>query len=173
MSSLLCTRETPYVFRTKLATTPSKWDKTGNIVEVGQNDQYLIRVDGSRRITTRNRRFIRELSSHSFLPQLNTPGTYSQTVIPQPDVASQQSEQVQDRTFSQQPDVIARQPDQTITQPYATTSAQEEAPTTTHGKVPLHIPETQPVAGAIMREWIPSRPQRNRRSPDRLGEWVE
>ena len=30
---------------------PTKWDKTITVVQVGQYDQYLVRVDGSRRLT--------------------------------------------------------------------------------------------------------------------------
>ena len=38
---------------------PSIWDKTGVVVEVKQFDQYRIRVDGSGRLTLRNRKFLR------------------------------------------------------------------------------------------------------------------
>ena len=39
---------------------PTKWDKKGVIVEVRQYHQYVIRVDGSGRITLRNRKFLRK-----------------------------------------------------------------------------------------------------------------
>lgn len=39
--------------------TPKKWDRTGVVVEALPHDQYVIKVDGSGRLTTRNRRFIR------------------------------------------------------------------------------------------------------------------
>ena len=39
---------------------PLKWDKTGTVIEVRQFDQYAIRVDGSRRVTLRNRKFLRK-----------------------------------------------------------------------------------------------------------------
>ena len=39
---------------------PTKWDKTGIIVEVRQFDQYVVRVDGSGRVTLRNRKFLRK-----------------------------------------------------------------------------------------------------------------
>ena len=38
---------------------PTKWDKTGVVVEVRQFDQYVVRVDGSGRVTLRNRKFLR------------------------------------------------------------------------------------------------------------------
>ena len=39
---------------------PTRWDKTGTVIEVRQFDQYVVRVDGSGRITTRNRKFLRK-----------------------------------------------------------------------------------------------------------------
>ena len=41
---------------------PKKWDKTGRIIEVGQHNQYVVRVDGSGRATLRNRQFLRRYS---------------------------------------------------------------------------------------------------------------
>ena len=41
---------------------PRKWDKTGKVFEVQQHDQYAIRVDGSGRITLRNRKFLRKFT---------------------------------------------------------------------------------------------------------------
>ncbi len=39
---------------------PTRWDKTGVIIEVRQFNQYAVRVDGSGRITIRNRKFLRK-----------------------------------------------------------------------------------------------------------------
>jgi len=39
---------------------PTRWDKTGIIIEVRQFDQYVVRVDGSGRVTLRNRKFLRK-----------------------------------------------------------------------------------------------------------------
>ena len=38
---------------------PNKWDRQGKIIAIKDNDQYLIRVDGTGRLTLRNRRFLR------------------------------------------------------------------------------------------------------------------
>ena len=43
----------------QIGNNPKKWDKTGIVIEVRQYDQYVIRVDGSGRVTLRNRRFLR------------------------------------------------------------------------------------------------------------------
>ena len=37
-----------------------KWDKTGIVIEVRQFDQYVVKVDGSGRVTLRNRKFLRK-----------------------------------------------------------------------------------------------------------------
>jgi hypothetical protein len=40
---------------------PTKWERTGTIVEVRDHNKYLVKVDGSGRLTLRNRRFLRKL----------------------------------------------------------------------------------------------------------------
>lgn len=41
---------------------PKKWDKTGVVVEVRQFNQYIIKMDGSGRVTLRNRQFLRRFT---------------------------------------------------------------------------------------------------------------
>ena len=43
-------------------TRPNKWHNTGTISECLPNRQYHVIVDGSRRITLRNRRFLRKIT---------------------------------------------------------------------------------------------------------------
>ena len=40
---------------------PNRWDRTGTIVEVRPHDQHVVRVDGSGRLTLRNRQFLRKV----------------------------------------------------------------------------------------------------------------
>ena len=42
---------------------PKKWNNTGRIMEVLPNRQYRVMVDGSRRVTLRNRKFLRKILS--------------------------------------------------------------------------------------------------------------
>ena len=63
---------------------PKKWDKTGNIVENVDYDKALIKYDGSGRLTTRNRRFVKKIVSppdlqHTAVPQ-------AQSVVPACDI---------------------------------------------------------------------------------------
>ncbi len=60
---------TPKGYRPSSAETlsgrhPTKWDKTGTVVEVLQYHQYPVRTDGSGHLMTRNRRFLRRYDPH-------------------------------------------------------------------------------------------------------------
>ena len=62
----------------QIGPTPLKWDKTGKVVEVHQHDQYVIKVNGSGRVTVRNRKFLRKFSP--FTP--TTTGTQIPSRLP-------------------------------------------------------------------------------------------
>ena len=49
-----------------------RWDKTGIVVECKGNDKYSIRVDGSGRITDRNRRYLRASRPGTNVPTMPT-----------------------------------------------------------------------------------------------------
>ena len=46
-------------FQNQAGNNPKKWHRTGTVVEVADHDQYVVKVDGSGRLTKRNRRFLR------------------------------------------------------------------------------------------------------------------
>ena len=39
--------------------TPTRWNKSGVVLECLNNDSYLVKVDGSNNVTKRNRQFLR------------------------------------------------------------------------------------------------------------------
>ena len=41
---------------------PRRWDKLGTVIESADNDQYIIRIHGSNRVTLRNRKFLRRVN---------------------------------------------------------------------------------------------------------------
>ena len=49
---------------------PRKWDKQGTVVEVGDFDQYRVRVAGSGRVTLRNRKFLRKFKERELTSNL-------------------------------------------------------------------------------------------------------
>ena len=44
---------------------PRKWDRSGIVREICPFDQYLIQIDGSKRLTKRNRKFLRRIKPAS------------------------------------------------------------------------------------------------------------
>ena len=44
--------------------TPRQWSKTGTVVEKSGHDSYLVKMDGSNRLSKRNRQFIRRVTPY-------------------------------------------------------------------------------------------------------------
>ena len=65
----------------------TKWDRTGSVVDVRDHDQYIVKVDGSGRLTKRNRRFLRSFKPASMAVYTVNPGNIGK-VISQPDAAT-------------------------------------------------------------------------------------
>lgn len=63
---------------------PRRWDRTGVVVEVKQNDQYFVNMDGSNRATLRNRRFLRRYEP--MFPTRSTKETLSQRIKALPEL---------------------------------------------------------------------------------------
>ena len=53
----------------------TKWDKTGVILENKPHSQVLVRMDGSRRMTLRNRKFVKQIISPQQIAGLPSQGT--------------------------------------------------------------------------------------------------
>ena len=111
---------------------PRRWDKLGTVIEVANNDQYVIRVHGSNRVTLRNRKFLRKVSlpSSAALP--------STTVIPVPNCDNNPGS------------TITTEPAPTLP-PQGTTKVSNDQPTTCETPLELdrhHQPNTAPDIGA-------------------------
>ena len=52
------------LIQNQCGTFPTKWDKSGVITEVRNNDQYVVKVAESGRLTLRNRKFLRKYEPH-------------------------------------------------------------------------------------------------------------
>ena len=50
------------IIQNQMGNHPSRWDITGVVVEVKDFDQYVLKVDGSGRLTLRNRKFLRKIT---------------------------------------------------------------------------------------------------------------
>ena len=89
---------------------PRRWVKTGRVVEVLDNRQYNVRVDGSNRVTRRNRRFLRKIN-----PVMNTPDYPTSEVVPdRPDTSENSTRPEQPREWSTPVDTDRHIPETTI-----------------------------------------------------------
>ena len=70
---------TPVVLKNQSGRYPTKWDKTGVVVR--PHEQQVVKVDGSRKLTLRNRRFVRELDPGKTSLE-DQPSTKSLSVLP-------------------------------------------------------------------------------------------
>ena len=61
---------------------PTKWDKTVVIIENKPNSKVMIRVDGSRRVTLKNRRFVRPMETSLRTPTNQAPARRKPTTPP-------------------------------------------------------------------------------------------
>ena len=71
---------------------PKKWDKTGTVVENQEYDKVLVKLDGSGRLTTRNRRFVKKIVSPPDLPQGGVPQVQTGGPAMEHDVADTERE---------------------------------------------------------------------------------
>ena len=74
----LCVGDHVYI-QNLVGNHPKRWERTGVVVEVRQHHQYVIKVDGSGRVTLRNRQFLRK-----FIPftKQSTDDIIAQHVLP-------------------------------------------------------------------------------------------
>ena len=66
---------------------PSRWDITGQIVEVKPFDQYVVKIHGSGRMTTRNRKFLRQIMPYGINISPNPPVNVPNPPVSVPDTS--------------------------------------------------------------------------------------
>lgn len=115
---------------------PKRWDRSGTVIESLGHDSYIIKVDGSGRLTRRNRQFLRK-----FEPVLcKTPPTVQHRILPapqtQPYVCARKSPVVQP------PLTLAASP------PVSVTSSNAN-PVPVQPIRPVVVPDERPVADEI------------------------
>jgi hypothetical protein len=178
---------------------PNKWDRSGTVMESLGNDQYWVKVDGSGRLTRRNRRFLRAYTAID--PNINQ---RTQTSWTAPPLATHRDSNPDPETSThytapapptQPPTIIESSPDKTNQAP-ATALEQNPPEDTGDIKPPsdrTYLPapqETPPITindpiNSVVPEDIPgprqitttnNRPQRSTRRPKAYepesGRWV-
>ena len=175
---------------------PTKWDRSGTVVEVLGNDQYRIKVDGSGRLTLRNRRFLRSYTavSQSICYPVATHQTASAEGTPTQPSSAGPGPALFDTDYNERLDTPNELPSPAPLQHEATgsvispqqedgsNSVYDHEPTTTPSSSPLD--RLQPQAGSRspasdVSQHVPephSRPRREHRPPKQYetesGRWI-
>ena len=175
---------------------PKKWDRSGTVVEQFDHDSYAVKIDGTGRITRRNRRFLRKFISiaptiqHSPLhpgyafedrPSRNSlaqPHVVNATPTTQPSPAQDAVNGNSDKSFDV-PRVEQQADNVTPSTDYETAKVIQRAhPTTAETTPPLTVNPTKGVPHVLDSTPLPSavRPSRQRRAPPRYepesGKWI-
>ena len=163
---------------------PTKWDRSGTVLESPGHDQYRVKVDGSGRLTLRNRRFLRAYTpATSATPQqLTTP--------PQPGSRADQQPYQQSRSSPLQSEPMPRAaveapatiPTDDLSSQVTTDTMPErdlvgQANPETLSSVPQVNPGTlSSVPPPVLPPDLHPRPSRFRRPPKRFepetGKWI-
>jgi hypothetical protein len=142
---------------------PKRWEKTGRVMEVRQFDQYVVRVDGSGRSTTRNRKFLRKYSPVYQPPPVRTIDEDSVHLRPAENEATNKSQGTIEVTAPRsqsnpqctqtvplppaQPvptHAITRSPPRVITPEHTPAAAPETAPATSPAAAPSYLQRSAP-----------------------------
>jgi hypothetical protein len=157
---------------------PTKWDRSGIIMESQGNDQYLVKIDGSGRLTLRNRRFLRKYTTAS--PTI----TYPKSSAPLSDgpASDLESDSGVDQYMQKDPAIIKKIPQRELSLEPLPVDMLE--PTTTPEHRPNvntehDVPQSSPVAPVQQPEvaWESNHRPRRERKPRKLydahtGSWI-
>ena len=138
------------IVQNQVGNYPSKWDITGIIVEIKDHDQYVVRVDGSGRMTLRNRKFLRKITPYSMTKHIRDSDTSNCSPEPSPTPPMPQMPPTP-------PPMVLEEP---ATEPAAVPPSEPALPASP-APVPAPTPEAAP-------ETAPRRSTRIRTAPDRL-----
>ena len=148
---------------------PTKWDRSGTVVESPGYDQYRVKVDGSGRLTLRNRRFLRAY----------TPATPS---LPQGPTAEPHLTRIGDQAPAPPPPAAVEPIPVDAPTTDETTPPNRLLPLTTTPASPAQVPTDHSCPGPSSAPETPApdqqpRPRRVRQPPKHYepetGQWIE
>ena len=178
---------------------PKRWDRSGTVIDLSNRDSYVIKVDGTGRLTRRNRRFLRKFTpaspvvkfehlkvstrataspadDASLIDQPHSDGSnYGETGVSKapPIAATSDTRMVLDPRNSPTASCIPDESDRGLKTPVRTRHSRQE---------PVLGLRASPVTPCIPdessgdRSTTPARPKRSRQSPKQYepksGEWV-
>ena len=157
---------------------PRLWERTGTVVEVLQHDQYRVRVDGSGRVTLRNRKYLRLYIPFRSSPPVPSSPTLPVTPVVTPRAPAQlppatprvpaPAQPVTPVTPPQQPQASPRElpaaPPRLVTPP-ATPRAVTPVRSPANNSPPCHGFNTPPPRRLLFDEEVPVQPSPGPASP--------
>ena len=142
---------------------PRRWERTGKVVEAKDHDQYIVRVDGTGRVTLRNRKFLRSFTPITRIPPTQT----SQPITPSPpvDSATPTKEIMRSQSLTRTPF-----PDQPVPVLHAPSEQQYEEPVTRtplpNQPIPVqHAPSVQQYEDVVANNYETAAMQAASRKP--------
>lgn len=156
---------------------PTKWDRSGIVVEVRGNHQYIIKIDGSGRLTLRNRQFLRKATPPS--TQICTP---IHGIAPAPELMTAPTDPrvTNSRSVPTTPDNAtdldeSHDTSELVSDTPAASLPQTTTDSTNESRAPAPVTTTQEHCTDV-REVVPSmRPRRHSKQPLRYipesGKW--
>ena len=140
---------------------PTRWDRSGVIVDARGNDQYCVKVAGTGRITLRNRRFLRKYNPHLLHGSPTLPVPAPAVTTDNPNTSLQPSEPLQIPARLQLPVNLADESSPDVTSPEVPLMT-ETLPKTPLGKSPSTSGDTTQRLTQPPLDVMPRRSARNR-----------
>ena len=157
---------------------PSKWDITGVVVEYKGHDQYVVKIDGSGRLTNRNRRFLRRLEPWATLRRSRTnvqpepPGekkSFLHTPAPDLTPSSDAGDNVDFDIIGSNPPNLPHVPRESSPDvPRESSPDAQQEPPSDLSPEQLPTPASDPATPETIEERN-ERPKRRTKAPDRLN----
>ena len=148
---------------------PNKWDKTGIVVQVGVYNQYLVRIDGYRRLTLRNRQYLRKMIPPKMMMQEipNRNLEHTAQFPPEPSIVAHQPVQ-QSEPEAVESTVQPPAEPLSVAQPPVQQSEPQAQPTTVQpsAEIEIQVPATQlPVSQPVEPKKSRGRPPKSKGCP--------
>ena len=152
-----------------------RWHCTGVVVEVQPNDKYVVKVDGTGRITTRNRRFLRMYKPYSTERPMLVPGIHNDEPLLHHSPTTQPAEEEPvaslDPTHEDLPNAGMAQSTPLAEKSPQLSPADTDPPTSPRTSVPLALRRLNPHNRPGLKEGPVGEKRERNRISSRLGVW--
>ena len=162
---------------------PTRWDKSGTVVESLEHDAYNVKVDGSGRITKRNRRYLRKFVPATVdIDRTVQPLGYTPTPTPTPLYDTVASDVPSETVAGDVPSAMSTTPDYSA-EPEPQSETRMDSPNDTQGSstmaTPIVVQPSTPVEHSNEQPIAPEQVNRRSTRPRRArlhyvpetGEW--